>query len=293
MTIDAPTIITTPASATASTEGSYVDWPAIIAGIVLASSISLVLLTFGAAIGLGFVDFRAPDTTAPIWIAIAAGSWLLWVQVSAFMAGGYLTGRLRKRHHDATPHESDMRDGAHGLLVWGGGLVIGAIIAAGGIGAAANAVGSAASTAVTAASNAAEGSVSLDPNAYFVDSLFRGTSAANPADTRAEAGRVILQAGLDPVPEADRAYLATLVARDTGLAEADAEARVNEVLTAIDAAKVQAAEAAEAARKTTVIGAFLTAAALLIAGAAAWWAAGMGGRHRDENADFSVLFRRF
>lgn len=293
MTIDAPTIITTPASATASAEGSYVDWPAIIAGIVLASSISLVLLTFGAAIGLGFVDFRAPDTTAPIWIAIAAGSWLLWVQVSAFMAGGYLTGRLRKRHHDATPHESDMRDGAHGLLVWAGGLVIGAIIAAGGIGAAANAVGSAASTAVTAASNAAEGSVSLDPNAYFVDSLFRGTSAANPADTRAEAGRVILQAGLDPVPEADRAYLATLVARDTGLAEADAEARVNEVLTAIDAAKVQAAEAAEAARKTTVIGAFLTAAALLIAGAAAWWAAGMGGRHRDENADFSVLFRRF
>lgn len=293
MSIDAPTTIITPTVTSTSAEGSYVDWPAIIAGIALASAISLVLLTFGAAIGLGFVNFRAPETAAPIWIAIAAGSWLLWVQVSAFMAGGYLTGRLRKRHHDATPHEVDMRDGAHGLLVWAGGLVVGAIIAAGGLGAAANAVGGAASTAVTAASNAAEGSVSLDPNAYFVDTLFRGTTAAEPADARAEAGRIILQAGLDPVPETDRAYLATLVARDTGLAEADAQARVNEVLGAIDTAKAQAAEAAETARRTTVVGAFLTAAALLIAGAGAWWAAGMGGRHRDENTDFSALFRRF
>jgi len=27
------------------------------------------------------------------------------------MAGGYLTGRLRRRFHDATEHESDVRDG--------------------------------------------------------------------------------------------------------------------------------------------------------------------------------------
>jgi len=292
MSIDTPTTLITPTVADTGASGSYVDWPAVIAGIVLASAISLVLLTFGAAIGLGFVDFRAPETAAPIWIAIAAGSWLLWVQVSAFMAGGYLTGRLRKRHHDATPHESDIRDGAHGLLVWAGGLVVGAIIATGGIGAAANAVGSAASTAVTAASNAAEGEVTLDPNAYFVDTLFRGTTAAEPGDARAEAGRIILQAGVSPVPEADRTYLATLVARDTGLAEAEAQARVNEVLTAIDTAKAEAAEVAEAARRTTVVAAFLAAAALLIAAAGAWWAAGMGGRHRDENADFSPYFRR-
>src|SRR6218665_1064209 len=105
-------------AAPADDRGSYVDWPAIIAGIVIASAISLVLLTFGSAIGLSFTNFRAGAETASVWIAIAAASWLLWVQISSFMAGGYVAGRLRKRHHDATEHEVDVRDGAHGLLVW-------------------------------------------------------------------------------------------------------------------------------------------------------------------------------
>ena len=93
MSLDTPTDVTiiAPPSAQGGEERSYVDWPAIIAGVVLASAISLVMLTFGAAIGLSFANFRAPDTASPIWIAIAAGSWLLWVQVSAAMAGGYLT----------------------------------------------------------------------------------------------------------------------------------------------------------------------------------------------------------
>ena len=95
-----------------------------------------MLLTFGSAVGLSFANFRTFTGVAPIWVAIAAASWLLWVQISSFMAGGYLTGRMRRRFHDATEHESDVRDGAHGLLVWAGALVVGAIIAVGGIGAA-------------------------------------------------------------------------------------------------------------------------------------------------------------
>src|SRR5687768_12179814 len=138
-----------------SDHGSFVDWPAIIAGIVLASAISLVLLTFGSAIGLSMTDFNAGEGADPMWIAIAAGLWLLWVQISSFMAGGYVTGRLRKRHPGATEHEVDVRDGTHGLLVWAGALVVGAVIAVGGIGAAASAIGSAASTLTTAASNVA------------------------------------------------------------------------------------------------------------------------------------------
>ena len=67
--------------------GSYVDWPAIIAGIVIAAGISLVLLTFGSAIGLSMVNFNAGPDVPAVWIAIAAGSWLLWVQISSFMAG--------------------------------------------------------------------------------------------------------------------------------------------------------------------------------------------------------------
>jgi hypothetical protein len=161
---------------------SYVDWPAIIAGIVFASALSILFLTFGSAIGLSFADFDARPDVSPVWIAIAAALWLLWVQVSSFMAGGYLTGRLRKRHHDATEDEADIRDGAHGLLVWAGALVIGAILAVSGIGAAATAVGSAAATLTTAASNVAGGAAeAIDPNAYFVDALFREPAPARAA----------------------------------------------------------------------------------------------------------------
>lgn len=286
----------------ADDKASYVDWPAIIAGIVLASAISLVLLTFGSALGLSFVNFRASENVLPLWVAIAAASWLLWVQVSAFMAGAYLTGRLRKRHLDASDHESDVRDGAHGLIVWAGGLVVGAIIATGGISAVANAVGSAASTLTTAASNVADdAATSLDPNAYFVDTLFRPAADVAPstpvADTsaqRAEAGRIVAQGAIaGSVSDADRAHLGQLVAQTTGMPADQANARVGEVMTAIDNAKAEAARVAENARRTGVLAAFLTAASLLVSAAGAFWAAQKGGNHRDKGMAFPEVFRRY
>jgi hypothetical protein len=282
----------------ADEKASYVDWPAIIAGIVLASAISLVLLTFGSALGLSFINFRAGADVLPLWVAIAGASWLLWVQVSSFMAGGYLTGRLRKRHLDATEHESDVRDGAHGLIVWAGGLVVGAVIATGGVSALVSAVGSTAATLTTAASNVADEVV--DPNAYFVDTLFRpAPDAASPApaaDTsaqRAEAGRIVAQgAVVGSVSDADKAYLGQLVSQTTGLPADQANARVGEVMTAIDNAKAEAARVAESARRTGVLAAFLTAASLLVSGAAAFWAAQKGGNHRDKATVFADVFRR-
>jgi len=354
-------VVVTPAPAT-NDDRSYVDWPAIIAGIVIASGISLVLLTFGSAIGLSFADFNASDDVDPLWIAIAAASWLLWVQISSFMAGGYMTGRLRKRHHDATEDESDMRDGAHGLLVWGGALIVGAVIAVGGIGAAATAVGNAAGALTNAASNvaggAAEGAASnFDPNAYFTDQLFRAapttaaaedapaatteapaatttpaapaattetpaattapaapaattptpaatpapaamaTAATAPADTtavRGEAGRIFAQSALSGELSADdRAYLVQAVSANTGLPEAEAQARVDQVVTAMDTAKAEAVQVAEAARKMTVLAAFLTAASLLVSAVGAYWAAQKGGNHRDKNIAFTSIFRRW
>jgi hypothetical protein len=335
--------------------GSYVDWPAIIAGIVLASAISILMLTFGSAVGLSFTNFNARPDVSPIFLGIAAASWLLWVQISSFMAGGYLTGRLRKRHGDATEEESDVRDGAHGLLVWGGALIVGAVLAVGGIGATANAVGSAVATATTAASNAAGAAAeAIDPNAYFIDTLYRpapttteapaaegaaattetpaataetpaagtetpaaGTAAtttpAAPATSaapatqaaapvapaadleavRGETGRIFAQAALGELPESDRTYLAQLVSQQTGLSEEEAAARVDEVVTAIDTAKAEAAETAEAARRTTVIAAFLIAASLLVSAIGAFWAAQTGGNHRDKGTSFPGVFRRF
>src|SRR5690606_32054449 len=60
MTIDAPggiAVVETTTSTNGRESAGYVDWAAIFAGIVFASAISLVLISFGSAIGLNFVDF--------------------------------------------------------------------------------------------------------------------------------------------------------------------------------------------------------------------------------------------
>src|SRR6201999_1604817 len=70
-------------------------------------------------------------------MAVAIAIWSIWVLVSSLIAGGYLAGRFRHRTYDATEHESDVRDGAHGLLVWalaallGSYLVTSAVVSAG------------------------------------------------------------------------------------------------------------------------------------------------------------------
>jgi len=299
-------IISDPAPGNAHRD--YVDIPAILGGIILSSAIALVMLTFGSAIGLSFANFHGGTGVSPIWIAIAAASWLLWVEVSSLMAGGYLAGRLRRRVGDATEHESDVRDGAHGLLVWAGTLIVGAILAFGGVSATLSAVGSAASsvamagaTAAAPAAGAAASKSTFDPTAYFTDSLLRpapGASApaGSPALTRADAvgeiGRILANGAVaGSISDDDKAYLGDLVARSTGLSADDAKKRVDTVLTSIDTAKAKAADAAEQARKTGVLIAFLTAASLLVAGAAAYWAAQMGGNHRDKQTEFD-WFRR-
>lgn len=298
MAIDAPIDVAVVTPAAANTDKSYIDWPAIFGGVVLASAISLVLISFGSAIGLSFADFHAREGVSPIWVGIAAATWLIWVQVSSFMAGGYLTGRMRRRIGDATEHESDVRDGAHGLLVWAGASILGAALTIGGLGAVANTAGAAASTVANAASNVAGDGAVEDANGYFVDMLFRpATGAPANADlsgVRGEAGRIFANAAVSgTVPEEDRTYLASLVAANTGADQATAEARVDQVVTSIEAARTQAIEAAEAARKTTVVGAFLIAASLLISAIGAYWAASLGGRHRDENTVFADVFRRY
>ncbi len=297
MTIDAPAGVVVTNSAAANREqSSYVDWPAIIAGIVLASAISLVLISFGSAVGLNFLDFGYGDGPNPIFVGIAAATWFLWVQISSFMAGGYLTGRLRRRYFDANEDESDLRDGAHGLLVWAGAAILGTVIAVGGIGAAANAVGSAAATATTAASNVAEGAAdAVDPNAYFIDTMFRSTQPVDAEAARGEAGRIFAQAALGDgtVADADRTYLAGVVAANAGIPPEEAQTRVDQAIASVEEARQKAIEAARIARNTAIIGAFLLAASLLVSAIGAFWAAQKGGNHRDENTVFAGVFKRF
>lgn len=266
---------------------SYVDWPAIFAGAILASAISFVLMTFGSAIGLGLTSPYAGESASMFWLAIGAGLWVLWVQVSSFMAGGYLAGRMRRRAHDATPHEVDVRDGSHGLLVWALGVFfIGLIALIGAGGAGAVATGSAA----TVAAGAMESSEDGDGGAYdlYIDRLFRtGAVSEVPQTTRGEVERILtasLAAG--EFSDADRQYMTTLVQNTTGADEASAQQRVDALVTDAQAAEARAKQAADAARRAAMIAAFLTAASLMVSAAGAFFAAGMGGKHRDEGTEF-------
>ena len=83
------------------------------------------------------------------------------------------------------------------------------------------------------------------------------------------------------------------MAQSTGLPADQATARVDQVLKAVDDARAKAAEAAETARKTAVLAAFLTAASLLVSAVGAYWAAMKGGRHRDEGTVFADVFGRY
>ena len=115
-------------------KNSYIEWGAIIAGAVLALAISVVLLQFGAIVGLAQIDFDAStDYNVTPGGVLGTGIWLLWVQLLASLAGGYLAGRMRMPIANATEHERDMRDGVHGLLVWATATL--AVVVAGSIGA--------------------------------------------------------------------------------------------------------------------------------------------------------------
>lgn len=101
------------------THASYIDWGVIFAGSVLACAITTVLLQFGAVIGLAQINIGASaDANITPGLVLGTGIWLLWVQLLSSLAGGYLAGRMRAPIAGATEHERDMRDGAHGLLVW-------------------------------------------------------------------------------------------------------------------------------------------------------------------------------
>lgn len=281
-------VIVAAPSAVGLEERSYVDWPAIIAGAVVASSISLVLLTFGSAIGLSLTSAYEGSGISAAGFAIAAALWLVWVQVSGFFAGGYLTGRMRRRNYDATEDESDIRDGSHGLAMWGVGVLLGALVTFSGITAAV-------STATTASSNVAAGAAAAagsademaDSSQLIVDRLLRGGAAVpegtNAANQRAEVGRILLSSAttgkLDP---ADRQYLVETVAARAGIPQEEAQQRVDQTYAQAQELEAQARAAADRARKIAVIGAFMTAASLLIGGVGAYFGAVLGGNHRDK-----------
>lgn len=101
------------------TGASYVEWSTVFAGAVVASAVSLVFLQFGSSIGLANVDSFADGILDVSRSALLnAAVFILVIQVLASVGGGYIAGRMRAPIATATPHESEIRDGVHGLLTW-------------------------------------------------------------------------------------------------------------------------------------------------------------------------------
>jgi hypothetical protein len=178
-------------------------------------------------------------------------------------------------------HEVFFRDTAHGFVTWAVATAIVAMVVAsatssmlaGGI----HAVTTMASGAAQgAASNAQIGSVAP----YDVDALFRTTSSdanSRSTDGWGEATRILAN-GLSTggVPDADRTYLASLIAARAGISQADAQKRVDEVVA-------RARQNAETARKAAATTSLLTALAMMIGAFVACAAAALGGHERDQH----------
>lgn len=276
-----------------SNDSSYIDWAAILAGVVLASAVSLILLTFGSAIGLSMTSAREGDGASLFWISIIGGLWILWVQLIASFAGGYLTGRMRRRVGDASESESDIRDGSNGLVMWGLATLVAATLAWSGVSGVASAVGQAAGAVASAAGGAAD---AIDPSALLIDRTLRGAPGA-PAVSEADRDsvkRIIVSAvndgALDP---ADQSYLVATVAQRAGIPPEEAQARVDQIVAQANEVEQQARAAAERARVASVIAAFLLAASLLVGAVVAYYAATRGGNHRDGQTEIEGWYRKW
>jgi hypothetical protein len=251
----------------------FVHWTPAIAGALVASALSLVLIAFGASLGLSVAS------TAPTWrdtsatLTLLSGLYLVLTALVSFGFGGYVAGRLRTTWDPALHSEFvEFRDGTHGLLSWALAVVISGLVAA--------VITTAVSSKSVAPATTPVASTGETLIAYDLDRLFRSErrEQGNLAYNRAEASRILLaatsRAGMKPD---DRQYLSRLVASQTGTAQPDADHRVEEAVAA-------ATLAVKRARQSGVILGFSIAVSLLLGAAAAWYAACLGGQHRDQTA---------
>lgn len=288
--------------------GNGMSWGAVIAGAVCAAAVSLIMVAIGSGLGLTMVSPWAREGVEASTFAVSTAVWLIVMQWVAALFGGYLAGRLRSRWSGIHTDEVFFRDTAHGFLAWAlatllvAGLMTSAVTSL---------VGGAAQTASTVVGGAAMGATQgaarsagdgADPVGYFADALFRpaGSTTALPGGTevpndgaaqRAEAARILLSGvATGEITADDRAYLGRMVATRTGLSQADAEARVGDVIARMEAAKTEAQAAADEARKAGALLSMFIALSLLVGAFIAAAAAALGGRQRDD-MDVEVVAR--
>ena len=289
------------AASTIADTQSAVSWGAIAAGAVGAAALALLLIAFGAGLGLSTVSPWSDSGVSASTFKTGTGIYLVCVAMMSSAVGGYLAARLRTKWIGVHTHEVFFRDTAHGFIAWAFATLLSASALSSVTGYLANG---------TVAGVAAQATRSVNPADIYVDKLFRPDAAAQPAaapasspaagspipaapsgassnQSRAEVSRLWATSfqGNQDLGAADKAYVAQVVAARTGMSQAEAEKRVNDVI-------VEAKTAADAARKGAAKLSFWLTAAMLFGAFAASLAAVEGGSLRDGTWNDRVLTPR-
>jgi hypothetical protein len=283
---------------------SGVSWAAIAAGAVGAAALALVLIAFGAGLGLSAISPWSDSGVSVAAFKTGAGIYLVIVAVMSSAVGGYLATRLRTKWVGVNTHEVFFRDTAHGFLAWAFATLLSASVLSSAIAYLAN------GTAAGVSGAASQVTRSVNPADIYVDKLFRTSASAQTTampssspdavttNVAAPTGTTFGQSRSDvlrlwtasfrdnrDLNAADKAYVAQVVAARTGLSQADAEKRVNDVI-------VEAKTAADTARKGAAKLSFWLTAAMLFGAFAASLAAVEGGSLRDGTWNDRVLTPR-
>jgi hypothetical protein len=256
----------------------YPEWGPLVAGGIAAAALALALHTFAVGIGLSVAS------TAPTWrdasfaLVLLSALYVVLAALASYGLGGYLVGLMCTR--PSSREDADLRDGLHGLLMWALATLLTAVI---GFATAQSLTHLAAPSGGQSGPSTSVGGENLI--AFDLDRLFRAERRPNTDldYPRAEAARILLTTSSHRgIQSEDRVYLVRLTTATTGIAQPDAERRVNEVAA-------QAKENISRARRSAVIVAFTAAAAALLGAAVSWFAACAGGRVRDGEAPAHVL----
>ena len=265
-------VVTQPGADTGEPSVAGVSWAAVAAGAIVNCALTLVLIAFGIGLGLSVVSPWAGSGVSATTFKIGTGLYLIVIAMLSSSIGGYIAGRLRSRWIGVHTDEVYFRDTAHGFVAWAFAAVLGAILLASPVSGLLGGATSGATQATASRSGPMEG---------YVDTLLRSDTPAAPnadnsRDSRGEMVRLFTSSfrnGSELKP-ADRAYAAKVVATRTGMSQADADKRVNDVVTQIKADT-------DAARKATAQLAFWLTASLLIGAFCSSLAATEGGGLRD------------
>lgn len=285
-----------------------VSWGAILAGATAVASLSLILLMLGTGLGLSSVSPWSYNGMSAAAFGTSTIVWLAFTQIIASGMGGFLAGRLRTRWVAVQSDEVYFRDTAHGFLAWAIATLATAALLT-------SVIGTIVSGGIHTGGSMVDSTGPMRPHhtakpdhesfGYFIDTLFRKdlmvvtssatfiegalsvrTTELSTANITPEVTRIFkhaLQTG--SLAQEDRRYVGQMLAQRTGLAQQDAEKRVDNTYTRLQAKSLaeetNAKDLADTARKASVYASLWLFISLLIGAFVASLAAIYGGRMRD------------